>query len=134
MACCAFFRVCGQRQGGAPAARPLQGANAAEALWLVLVLTALLVAARAAFVVPFSILHNMMSGSEQRLSARDIVVVWWAGLMRGAVSVALVYFYFDDNPRQVGARASWRPLVMRQRPGRVLQHSSASSASSRHTG
>jgi hypothetical protein len=24
-----------------------------------------------------------------------------AGLMRGAVSVALVYYYFDDNPRQV---------------------------------
>jgi hypothetical protein len=23
------------------------------------------------------------------------------GLMRGAVSVALVYYYFDDNPRQV---------------------------------
>ncbi|WIA30258.1 hypothetical protein OEZ86_000348 [Tetradesmus obliquus] len=76
-----------------------QGANAAEAVWLVLVLTALLAAARAAFVVPFSLLHNIWSAD--KLSSRDIVVVWWAGLMRGAVSVALVYYYFDDNPRQV---------------------------------
>jgi NhaP-type Na+/H+ or K+/H+ antiporter len=55
----------------------LQGANAAEAVWLVLVLTALLAAARAAFVVPFSLLHNIWSAD--KLSSRDIVVVWWAG-------------------------------------------------------
>jgi NhaP-type Na+/H+ or K+/H+ antiporter len=65
----------------------------------VLLLTALLVVARAAFVVPFSLLHNMWS--QDPLSSRDIVIVWWAGLMRGAVSVALVYYYFDDNPKQV---------------------------------
>jgi hypothetical protein len=46
-------------------------------VWLVLVLTALLAAARAAFVVPFSLLHNIWSAD--KLSSRDIVVVWWAG-------------------------------------------------------
>jgi NhaP-type Na+/H+ or K+/H+ antiporter len=61
-----------------------QGANALEALWLVLVLTVLLVAARAAFVVPFSLLHNCWSAPADRLSRRDVVIVWWAGLMRGA--------------------------------------------------
>jgi len=61
----------------------LQGANALEAVWLVVVLTVLLVVARAAFVVPFSLLHNCWSAPAERLSRRDIVIVWWAGLMRG---------------------------------------------------
>lgn len=61
----------------------LQGANAFEAVWLVLVLTVLLMAARAAFVVPFSLLHNCWSAPTDRLNRRDVVIVWWAGLMRG---------------------------------------------------
>ena len=77
----------------------MQTAYAVEALWLVLVLSALLAASRAAFVVPFSLLHNKWSAA--KLSNRDIVIVWWSGLMRGAVSVALVYYYFDDAPNQV---------------------------------
>jgi NhaP-type Na+/H+ or K+/H+ antiporter len=77
----------------------VQTAYAAEALWLVLVLSALLAASRAAFVVPFSLLHNKWSAA--KLSNRDIVIVWWSGLMRGAVSVALVYYYFDDAPNQM---------------------------------
>lgn len=62
----------------------LQGANAVEVVWLVVVLTVLLVAARAAFVVPFALLHNCWSAPADRLSRRDVVIVWWAGLMRGA--------------------------------------------------
>jgi hypothetical protein len=61
----------------------LQGANAVEALWLVVVLTVLLVVARAVFVIPFSLLHNCWSAPADRLSRRDVVIVWWAGLMRG---------------------------------------------------
>ncbi|KAF8069528.1 NHX2 [Scenedesmus sp. PABB004] len=76
-----------------------KGANAAEALWLVAVLTAVLAAARAAFVLPFSFVHNRWAAPGDRLSSREVVVVWWAGLMRGAVSVALTYYYFEDNPR-----------------------------------
>lgn len=60
-----------------------QGANAVEAVWLVVVLTVLLVAARAAFVIPFSLLHNLWSAPADRLTRRDVVIVWWAGLMRG---------------------------------------------------
>lgn len=62
----------------------LQGANAVEAVWLVVVLTVLLVVARAAFVVPFSLLHNFWSAPAERLRRRDVIIVWWAGLMRGA--------------------------------------------------
>lgn len=61
----------------------LQGANAIEAVWLVVVLTVLLVTARAAFVIPFSLLHNCWSAPAERLTRRDVVIVWWAGLMRG---------------------------------------------------
>lgn len=60
-----------------------QGANAIEAVWLVVVLTVLLVTARAAFVIPFSLLHNCWSAPAERLTRRDVVIVWWAGLMRG---------------------------------------------------
>eukprot|EP00879_Flechtneria_rotunda_P020154 GHRR01021195.1.p1 GENE.GHRR01021195.1~~GHRR01021195.1.p1 ORF type:complete len:511 (+),score=207.14 GHRR01021195.1:167-1699(+) len=90
---------------GMDALDPLKwkGANAAEVVWLMLLLTALLAAARAAFVIPFSIIHNIWS--HEKLRTREIVVVWWAGLMRGAVSVALVYYYFDDNPREMPDRA-----------------------------
>lgn len=74
----------------------VQNAYTVEAIWLVLLLSALLACARAAFVVPFSLLHNIWSS--EKLTSRDIVIVWWSGLMRGAVSVALVYYHFDDNP------------------------------------
>jgi len=48
-----------------------------------------LMASRAAFVGPVAALHHAFSAV--RLSLRECVVIWWAGLMRGAVSVALVY-------------------------------------------
>lgn len=81
---------------------PLQASHALEALWLVVVLVALLAASRAAFVVPFVAAHNAWAPT--RLSNRDTVIIWWAGLMRGAVSVALVYYYFDDAPGDMGNR------------------------------
>jgi lysylphosphatidylglycerol synthetase-like protein (DUF2156 family) len=69
----------------------LQGANAIEAVWLVVVLTVLLVTARAAFVIPFSLLHNCWSAPADRLTRRDVVIVWWAGLMRGEEEGAVVW-------------------------------------------
>ncbi|RLM54957.1 sodium/hydrogen exchanger 4 [Panicum miliaceum] len=51
---------------------------------------------RAAFVYPISILSNNMSGSSERtpITFKHQVVIWWAGLMRGAVSIALAYNQF----------------------------------------
>eukprot|EP00884_Botryococcus_braunii_P015756 jgi/Botrbrau1/2864/Bobra.0036s0009.1 len=66
-----------------------------ETLWLVVLLTLLTMMGRAAFVFPFSLLHNCWS--REKLSWKEMVVIWWAGLMRGAVSVALVYYYFDPK-------------------------------------
>lgn len=40
-------------------------------------------------------LHNRWS--DKTISIKDSIVVWWAGMMRGAVSVAMVYYRFDPN-------------------------------------
>jgi hypothetical protein len=80
---------------------PRQAAYLIESVWLVLVLSALLLIARAAFVIPFSVVHNLMPHAE-KLSRRDVVIIWWSGLMRGAVSVALVYLHFDRNDKVGG--------------------------------
>ncbi|GIL61578.1 hypothetical protein Vafri_16056, partial [Volvox africanus] len=66
-----------------------------EVVWLVGVLLFFLLGARAVSVIPLSMLHNLYAPRHQRLSGRDMMVIWWSGLMRGAVSVALVYLNFD---------------------------------------
>jgi hypothetical protein len=40
-------------------------------------------------------LHNRYS--EKTFTIKDTIVVWWAGMMRGAVSVAMVYYRFDPR-------------------------------------
>ena len=87
-----------------------KSAHAGRALWLVLLLAPLLAGARALFVVPFCLLHN--GWARERLSGRDVVVIWWAGLMRGAVSVALVYAYFDDAPHSMMGDRSRATLIV----------------------
>ncbi|CAN6479193.1 unnamed protein product [Victoria cruziana] len=48
---------------------------------------------RAAFVFPLSALSNYMSAKEENssITLRHQVIIWWAGLMRGAVSIALAF-------------------------------------------
>ena len=40
-------------------------------------------------------LHNRWS--DKPITVKDSIVVWWAGMMRGAVSVAMVYYRFDPR-------------------------------------
>ena len=49
--------------------------------WILLLL---LVVSRAAFVVPVTLAHNRFS--DNKLTMRQMATIWWAGLMRGAVS------------------------------------------------
>nr|GEW14362.1 sodium/hydrogen exchanger 4-like isoform X2 [Tanacetum cinerariifolium] len=52
---------------------------------------------RAAFVFPLSILSNYMhrsGGESSKISGHHQMVIWWAGLMRGAVSIALAFKQF----------------------------------------
>nr|ASM90215.1 Na+/H+ exchanger 2 [Sesuvium portulacastrum]AUS89418.1 Na+/H+ exchanger 1 [Sesuvium portulacastrum] len=55
----------------------------------------LVMVGRAAFVFPLSFLMNFSKKSQsEKVSIRQQVIIWWAGLMRGAVSMALAYNQF----------------------------------------
>ncbi|MED6120772.1 monovalent cation:H+ antiporter, CPA1 (nhx1) [Stylosanthes scabra] len=59
------------------------------------VLLGLVLAGRAAFVFPLSFISNITrKSSKEGISFRQQVIIWWAGLMRGAVSMALAYNQF----------------------------------------
>ncbi|NP_001265892.1 Sodium/hydrogen exchanger 2-like [Cicer arietinum] len=59
------------------------------------VLLGLILLGRAAFVFPLSFLSNLTKKSPyEKISFRQQVIIWWAGLMRGAVSMALAYNQF----------------------------------------
>ncbi|KAK7344206.1 hypothetical protein VNO77_13557 [Canavalia gladiata] len=59
------------------------------------VLLGLILLGRAAFVFPLSFLSNLAKkSSNEKISFRQQVIIWWAGLMRGAVSMALAYNQF----------------------------------------
>lgn len=56
---------------------------------------ALVLIARAAFVFPLSFLSNWTKKTPaEKISIKQQVIIWWAGLMRGAVSIALAYNKF----------------------------------------
>ncbi|KAI9099070.1 hypothetical protein K1719_024837 [Acacia pycnantha] len=59
------------------------------------VLLGLLLVGRAAFVFPLSFLSNLAKKSpNEKINFRQQVIIWWAGLMRGSVSMALAYNQF----------------------------------------
>ncbi|XP_074310868.1 sodium/hydrogen exchanger 4 [Silene latifolia] len=57
----------------------------------------LILLGRAAFVFPLSAISNRMNRDRRQgssISCRKQVIIWWAGLMRGAVSIALAFKQF----------------------------------------
>lgn len=59
------------------------------------ILMGLVMVARAAFVFPLSFLSNLTKKAPyEKIDFRQQVLIWWAGLMRGAVSMALAYKQF----------------------------------------
>nr|AKO69811.1 Na+/H+ antiporter [Agrostis stolonifera] len=59
------------------------------------ILLGLVLVGRAAFVFPLSFLSNLTKRTPlEKISWRQQIVIWWAGLMRGAVSIALAYNKF----------------------------------------
>ncbi|KAF7818245.1 sodium/hydrogen exchanger 2-like [Senna tora] len=61
-------------------------------------LLGLVVIGRAAFVFPLSYFANLFRKSRNdKIAFKQQVVIWWAGLMRGAVSVALAYNKFTRS-------------------------------------
>nr|ABC18331.1 vacuolar Na+/H+ antiporter Nhx2 [Karelinia caspia] len=62
------------------------------------ILLGLILVGRAAFVFPLSLLSNLMKKSpHEKIDFRQQVLIWWAGLMRGAVSMALAYNQFTKE-------------------------------------
>ncbi|CAK9175900.1 unnamed protein product [Ilex paraguariensis] len=59
-------------------------------------LLALVLVGRAAFVFPLSLLLNITKKSKSdKIEFKQQITIWWAGLMRGAVSMALAYNKFS---------------------------------------
>ncbi|CAK9152186.1 unnamed protein product, partial [Ilex paraguariensis] len=62
------------------------------------ILLGLILIGRAAFVFPLSFLSNLAKKSpNEKIDLRQQVIIWWAGLMRGAVSIALAYNKFTSS-------------------------------------
>ncbi|KAJ0980703.1 hypothetical protein J5N97_008958 [Dioscorea zingiberensis] len=62
------------------------------------ILLGLVLLGRAAFVFPLSFLSNLTKKSpDEKISFKQQVTIWWAGLMRGAVSMALAYNQFTRS-------------------------------------
>ncbi|KAM7492751.1 hypothetical protein LguiA_035672 [Lonicera macranthoides] len=60
----------------------------------------LILLGRAAFVFPLSVFSNCMNRHAERaplLTFKHQVVIWWAGLMRGAVSIGLAFKQFTHS-------------------------------------
>ncbi|XP_052208075.1 sodium/hydrogen exchanger 2-like isoform X2 [Diospyros lotus] len=59
------------------------------------ILLALILVGRAAFIFPLSFLSNLTKKiPQEKIEIKQQVTIWWAGLMRGAVSMALAYTQF----------------------------------------
>nr|XP_019711217.1 sodium/hydrogen exchanger 2 isoform X2 [Elaeis guineensis] len=59
------------------------------------ILLGMVLIGRAAFVFPLSFLSNLSKKSpNEKITFKQQVIIWWAGLMRGAVSIALAYNKF----------------------------------------
>ncbi|KAL3573581.1 hypothetical protein D5086_024194 [Populus alba] len=61
------------------------------------ILLCLVMVGRAAFVFPLSFVSNLSKKSpNEKIGFRQQFIIWWAGLMRGAVSMALAYNKFTS--------------------------------------
>ncbi|CAN1283950.1 Sodium/hydrogen exchanger 2 [Linum perenne] len=62
------------------------------------ILMGLVLVGRAAFVFPLSFISNFTKKHpSDKLTLNQQVTIWWAGLMRGAVSMALAYNHFTSS-------------------------------------
>lgn len=60
-----------------------------------LIILGLILVGRAAFVFPLSVLSNLTRKAPyEKINIKQQITIWWAGLMRGAVSMALAYNQF----------------------------------------
>ncbi|XP_071738296.1 sodium/hydrogen exchanger 1-like [Rutidosis leptorrhynchoides] len=73
-----------------------------KSIWASGILLVLIMVGRAGFILPLSYLSNLSRrGSNEKIGIKQQFIVWWAGLMRGAVSVALAYKKFTGSGQTI---------------------------------
>ncbi|KAL9684878.1 hypothetical protein QQ045_022320 [Rhodiola kirilowii] len=72
-------------------------ASAGTSIALSSTLVGLLMIGRAAFVFPLANIANCCKRNSSRICFKEQFIVWWAGLMRGAVTIALSYSQFASS-------------------------------------
>ncbi|TKW24242.2 hypothetical protein SEVIR_3G040100v4 [Setaria viridis] len=76
----------------------LASSSPKEPIALSAIILGLVMVGRAAFVFPLSFLSNLSKKEARpKISFKQQVIIWWAGLMRGAVSIALAYNKFTAS-------------------------------------
>ncbi|KAL8166604.1 hypothetical protein V2J09_008103 [Rumex salicifolius] len=82
-------------------------ASAGMSLAVSATLLAFVLIGRAAFVFPIANIANCLKKRESsKLPFRKQFIIWWAGLMRGAVTIALSYNQFSDSDESTEAENS----------------------------
>ncbi|XP_057855358.1 sodium/hydrogen exchanger 1 isoform X2 [Cryptomeria japonica] len=61
------------------------------------ILLSLILVGRAAFVFPIAWLSNCCRALDAKLEYKQQIIIWWSGLMRGSVSMALAYRQFTTS-------------------------------------
>ncbi|OWM74126.1 sodium/hydrogen exchanger 2-like isoform X1 [Punica granatum] len=78
----------------------------AKSVKLSSILLGLVLLGRAAFVFPLSFLSNLTKKSKyDKIDWKQQITIWWAGLMRGAVSMALAYNKFTQSDAKLRKNA-----------------------------
>ncbi|KAF5785146.1 putative cation/H+ exchanger, cation/H+ exchanger, CPA1 family, na+/H+ exchanger NHX -type [Helianthus annuus] len=73
-----------------------------KSIWASVILLVLIMIGRAAFILPLSYISNLIRRDRNEdIGIRQQFVVWWAGLMRGAVSIALAYKKFTGSGQTI---------------------------------
>ncbi|XP_027107616.1 sodium/hydrogen exchanger 1-like isoform X2 [Coffea arabica] len=72
-------------------------ASAGTSIIVSLALFALVLVGRAAFVYPISCILNCTKQGSEEIEIKKQFIIWWAGLIRGAVTIALAYNQFSSS-------------------------------------
>ncbi|KAL3538008.1 hypothetical protein ACH5RR_001374 [Cinchona calisaya] len=72
-------------------------ASAGTSIVVSLTLFALVLVGRAAFVYPISTILNYTRRGSDKIEIKKQFIIWWAGLIRGAVTIALSYNQFSTS-------------------------------------
>ncbi|KAI7736129.1 hypothetical protein M8C21_033160 [Ambrosia artemisiifolia] len=73
-----------------------------KSIWASIILLVLIMIGRATFILPLSYISNLIRRDRNEdIGIKQQFVVWWAGLMRGAVSIALAYKKFTGSGQTI---------------------------------